>query len=451
MIQQKKLKVYRIDDLDKISQLKSLSPQEIFDMKVVGSILPFKVNNYVLEELIDWNNIPEDPIYKLVFFNKDMISENHYKEVSDALKNQYSSDRISEIINNIRIQLNPHPSGQITKNVPFNNGETIAGIQHKYKETCLVFPSAGQTCHSYCSFCFRWPQFSNIKSLKFSTARSSQFLEYIKEHKEITDILFTGGDPMTMSAIGLNNFIDPILQPGFEHIKSIRIGTKSLSYWPYRFVTDTDSDQILRIFEKIVLSGKNLAIMAHFNHWREMSNDITRIAIRKIQNTGALIRTQSPILKYINDNPNVWINLWNEQVKMGCIPYYMFIERNTGASKYFSIPLFEAYNIFKEAYQNISGLGRTVRGPSMSATFGKVIIEGIREISGDEVFVLSYLQARVPEKCKQPFFAKYDKKATWFDDLEPAMSSEKQFFNEDLSNHVSEDIHSEQDLRLVQP
>ena len=75
----------------------------------------------------------------------------------------------------------------------------VRGIQHKYKETVLVFPTGGQTCHAYCTFCFRWAQFIGDNDLKFATDESKRFQEYIKQHKEITDVLFTGGDPMVMS------------------------------------------------------------------------------------------------------------------------------------------------------------------------------------------------------------------------------------------------------------
>jgi len=103
--------------------------------------------------------------------------------------------------------------------------------------------------------------------------------------------------------------------------------------------------------------------------------------------------------------------------------------RDTGAQHYFEVPLVKALEIFKEAYQRVSGLSRTVRGPSMSATQGKVQILGVSEINGEKVFVLQFLQARNPQGVMQPFFAKYDSKATWLDDLKPAFGP-KFFFEE---------------------
>ena len=78
---------------------------------------------------------------------------------------------------------------------------------------------------------------------------------------------------------------------------------------------------------------------------------------------------------------SIWeVIKWQTQINMGMIPYYMFIERDTGARAHFELPLVETWEIFQKAYQQVSGLGRTVRGPSMSATPGKVQILGMTEI-----------------------------------------------------------------------
>ena len=74
----------------------------------------------------------------------------------------------------------------------------------------------------------------------------------------------------------------------------------------------------------------------------------------------------------------------------------MFVERDTGARNYFEVPLDRACEIFQEAYRTVSGLDRTVRGPSMSASPGKVVVEGIARVGDQKVFVLKFIQARDP-------------------------------------------------------
>jgi KamA family protein len=352
--------------------------------------------------------------------------------MASLILNDAPRNEIREAANEIRMQLNPHPADQKTLNVPALDGEVLAGLQHKYRETVLFFPAAGQTCHAYCTFCFRWAQFVGMQDMRFASKEADGLKEYVQRHPEVTNILFTGGDPMVMKTHKFQAYVDPLLDPSLEHLHSIRIGTKSVAYWPQRFVTDPDADDLLRYFERIVDSGRSVAIMAHYNHYRELDTPMAREAVRRIRDTGAVIRSQSPLLRYINDSPSVWELMWREQVRLGIIPYYMFVERDTGAKEYFKIPLARALKIFREAHRHISGLGRTVRGPSMSATPGKVEVTGITEVNGEKVFVLRFLQGRSAEWVGKPFFAKFDPEATWLNELKPAFGASEFFYEAEL-------------------
>ncbi|HSB50704.1 MAG TPA: hypothetical protein VLC72_05195, partial [Nitrosopumilaceae archaeon] len=111
---------------------------------------------------------------------------------------------------------------------------------------------------------------------------------------------------------------------------------------------------------------------------------------------------------------------------------------------YFGIPLVKAYEIFRNAYKQVSGLARTVRGPSMSATPGKVHLLGVSKINGKKVIVLRFLQGRNPDWVQIPFFAKYDEKAIWLDELKPAFSS-KFFFEDELNQKYADARKLERD------
>jgi len=423
-----KYQAYTIRNFLGLAQIKNFTEEEKFNIEVVGHVLPFKSNNYVVEELIDWNDVPNDPIFILTFPQKAMLKSHHFEKMANSLKDGSSKELIKETADRIRWELNPHPAGQIEHNVPSFEGKMLLGIQHKYNETVLLFPSQGQTCHAYCSFCFRWPQFVGIDELKFATRETELLVQYVHEHPEVSDVLITGGDPLIMKTNTIGTYINALLDANIPHLKTIRIGTKALGYWPYRFLTDSDASDLLALFERVTQTGRHLAIMAHFNHPRELKTDSVRAAILEIQKTGAQIRTQSPLLAHINDKPEIWAEMWKEQVNLGCIPYYMFIARDTGAQHYFSVSLVRAWKIFREAYRSVSGLARTVRGPSMSAMPGKIQIMGVNEIEGEKVFVLQFLQGRNPEWVLRPFFARYDEKAAWFDELRPAFGENKFFF-----------------------
>lgn len=427
--QNPKYRPYGLNNFRQISQINRLTNEQIFNLEVVARVLPFRTNNYVIDELIDWNNIPNDPLYILNFLQKDMLKKHHYDRVAALMESGADEDLIAQVANQIREELDPHPAGQLTKNRPTLKGNLLPGVQHKYRETMLFFPTQGQTCHAYCTFCFRWPQFIGIKDYKFAMSEIKPVIKYIRKHPDITDILFTGGDPLFMKTKILEGYIDALLQADLPNLRSIRIGSKTLSYWPYRFLTDNDADALLALFEKIVSNGIHLAIMAHFNHPRELSTNAVELAISRIRQTGAQIRAQSPVLNHINNDPDLWASMWQRQVELGIIPYYMFIARNTGAQHYFSIPLEEAWKVFGKAYQQVSGLARTVRGPVMSCNPGKVQVLGISEIMNEKVFVLRALQHRNPKHVMKPFYAKYDPQAIWFNQLKPAFGEEKFFFD----------------------
>lgn len=426
-----KFKVYTEKHLDQISQLDSLPSQLRHDIRVVARILPFRVNQYVLDTLIDWDDAETDPMFLLTFPQKDMLEPAAFNRMAKLIKSGADTKTINALATQIRQDLNPHPAGQMELNVPMLDDEPLGGMQHKYHETVLFFPSQGQVCHSYCTFCFRWAQFVGDKSIRFSSAESDGLYTYLKRHKEVSDLLLTGGDPMVMKTHHLKYYIEPLLDRSLHHVQTLRIGSKALTYWPHRFVTDEDADELLRLLERLVRAGKHVAFMAHFNHWRELESYMTRRAIQRIRNTGAEIRCQGPLLDKINNDPLVWSRLWREQVRLGMIPYYMFVERDTGARRYFEVPLARALEVYQTAYQSVSGLARTVRGPSMSASPGKVQVQGITEINNEKVFLLRFLQGRNEAWTQQPFFAEFDENATWLDHLKPAFGADRFFFEEE--------------------
>jgi KamA family protein len=415
-------RAYSAKHLDQLTARAGLSEADRLAVRAVAAVLPFRTNDYVIERLIDWSAAPDDPIYRLVFPQADMLPAEDIGPIADMIAQGAPDRQIAAAARAIRVRLNPHPAGQLLLNVPAMSDEPLPGVQHKYPETVLVFPKQGQTCHAYCTYCFRWAQFVGEPELKMATDDMTRVTSYLRVHEEVTSVLITGGDPMIMGASMLRKYIEPLLSPELEHIESIRIGTKSLAYWPQRFVTDPDADDTLRLFEEVRATGKTLALMAHFSHPRELEPHQVSAAVARIRSAGALIRTQAPLIRTINDCAETWQTMWRAHLRLGMVPYYMFVERDTGPQGYFAVPLARAAEIFRDAYSSVSGLCRTVRGPSMSATPGKVCVDGVTEIMGQKVFALHMIQARDPSLVGRPFFAQFDPEAVWLSDLRPAFA-----------------------------
>ena len=414
------------DALFRLPQANRLPEETRIALSIVSKVLPFRVNTHVTSTLIDWDNVPEDPIFRLVFPAVDMLSPADFAWIRRLTENGAPQSEILSAVSAIRDRLNPHPSGQREHNVPELDGHPIAGFQHKYRETVLYFPARGQTCHAYCTFCFRWAQFVGDASLKFASKESAVLKRYLEAHPDVTDVLFTGGDPMIMSSDHLSELIEPLLVPELEHVTSFRIGTKSLTYWPQRFVTDPDADDFLRLVERVANAGRNVAIMVHVNHWRELDNPIAHEAIRRLRDAGAVLRSQGPLLKGINDDPLVWARNWTEQVRLGIVPYYMFVERDTGPRHYFEVPLRRALDIYRDAVSMVSGLARSARGPVMSADPGKVEVLDVQVGAERTRYLLQFLQARDVSRVRRPFWAEGDKDATWFTQLTVSGPSQRE-------------------------
>ena len=207
-------RAYGVHNFRKIPQIERLTDAQRFDIEVVGQVLPFKVNNFVIDQLIDWEAVPDDPLFVLTFPQRGMLRPEHYDEIAGLLHDDADTAAVRDAADRIRLRLNPDPSGQLQHNVPLLDGEALPGMQHKYQQTVLFFPSQGQTCHAYCSFCFRWPQFTGMSERRFASREVEQLVAYVGAHPEVSDVLFTGGDPLVMSAQHLGEYVDALLDAG---------------------------------------------------------------------------------------------------------------------------------------------------------------------------------------------------------------------------------------------
>lgn len=224
-------------------------------IQVVSAVLPFRTNSHVVDRLIDWSAVPDDPRFRLNFPQPEMLDPEAYAAVARALDGG-DRDRLAAVVGVVRESLNPHPAGPLDRNVPLLDGRPLPGAQHEYPETLLWFPAAGQTCHADCTFCFRRPQFVGEPSMRFGAKDHESLVGYLALHREVTDVLLTGGDPMVMATRTLARSVDPLLEDArLDHVQTIRIGTKPLADRPQRFVTDPDADDLLGLFRRVIAGG----------------------------------------------------------------------------------------------------------------------------------------------------------------------------------------------------
>jgi L-lysine 2,3-aminomutase len=402
---------FTAEDLDGLTTRAGLAPGQRLGIRAAAAVLGFRTTSYVTSELIDWSAAPDDPIYRMVFPDEEMLPGTEIARIADMLRRQVPAERIAAAARRARASL---PGDH----APSCSQKILPGAYRTGRDTVLILPARRQPTRPYGISRFDGAPLSRRPG-RVMTARGVQRLaRCLISHPEVRSVQFAGDDLLTLAQQELRSYLEPLLH--LDQLESIEIDTSALAYWPHRFLTDPDADDTLRLFSQVTASGKALALMARFCHPRQLEPRPAADAVRRIQGTGAVIRTQGPLIGTVNDTPSAWAAMWRTQVRMGMVPHVMVIEPAIGTKGKFTVPLARAQAIFAAAYANVTGLARTVRGPVMPAGPGTVCLAGIAGIGTQKVFVLHFTQASDPDLIGQPLFAAFDPQAACFTDLKPA-------------------------------
>ncbi|MCX6696945.1 MAG: KamA family radical SAM protein [Methanoregula sp.] len=352
-----------ISELDNLVGLGSTYRKK---METVTDLFPFRANEYYLS-LIDWKD-GHDPLKSIVIPD------------SRELKTGGSSD--------------PSCEKDYTKK---------PGLQHKYDQTGLLLLT--DVCGGICRFCFRKRLFMSCE--RETVKDVSDNIEYIREHKEITNVLLTGGDPLTLETRNLESVLQQLRE--IPHINIIRIGSKMLAYNPYRILNDQN---LLYVLSRYSTPEKRIYLMAHFNHPRELT-DVSIQAAEALRNAGVIVVNQTPILNGINNNPETLTTLFRRLSFAGISPYYVFQCRPTTGNHFFQVPVERSYEIIQQAWQTCSGLAKRARFVMSHAT-GKIEIVGK---TANHVF-MRYHQAADKADIGKMLVFRSNPLARWFDDYQ---------------------------------
>jgi len=352
--------------LIKIEQLEQLSEQEKIRLKEVTEKFPFRSNEYYLS-LINWYDA-DDPIRKII------IPHSHELEKWGRLD----------------------PSDE-------NNYTIIPGLEHKYHSTALLLVS--NVCDGICRYCFRKRVFRDTQSTYLHDPAAA--IQYIKEHKEITNILLTGGDPFVLETSKLDNIVRQLRE--IEHVQIIRIGTKMPAFNPHRIIKEP---ALLEMISNYSTEQKKIYIMTHFVHPRELT-DAAAKSINMLQNAGALLANQTPLIRDVNSDPEVLAELLGKLSFIGAVPYYIFQCRPATGNKAYTVPVEKGYEIVEQAKSLVSGLAKRARY-TMSHTTGKIEILGKTK----EFVYFKYHRAADDQDSGRFMVFKSNPNAYWFDDYD---------------------------------
>ncbi len=354
----------KLEYVRSLTDVKGLSEEEKRELEKVTEKYTFYSNNYYLS-LINWED-PDDPIRKIII---PSTTELHGEGALD-------------------------PSNE-SKFTP------ARGLEHKYGPTALILMS--RACGGVCRFCFRKRIF--MADNQDAIPDLSAAMNYLRDHKEINNVLLSGGDPLVLPTTYLKRILAQIYR--MEHIKFVRIGTKIPVYNPYRILEDPSLSDLVSRFSK---SERKLYIITDINHPRELTPQALS-ALNQLMKNGAILANQTPILKGINDSKDILIELFNKLTAVGIPPYYVFQCRPTVGNADFAIPIEKGYRMFEEAKAAVSGLAKRARF-IISHTSGKVEVAALT----DEYIIFKYHNAAHQENDSRVMIFRRNPEALWLDD-----------------------------------
>lgn len=216
----------------------------------------------------------------------------------------------------------------------------VPGLLHKYRNRALLLVKGG--CAVNCRYCFRrhFPYSDNQ-----GNKRNWQgALDYIQDHPELDEIIFSGGDPLMAKDPELDWLITAL--EAIPHIKRLRIHSRLPVVIPAR-ITDTLCGRLAR-------SRLQVLLVNHINHAREIDDDV-RAAMAQLKAAGVTLLNQSVLLRGVNNNAHTLAQLSNALFDAGILPYYLHVLDKVQGAAHFMVTDNEARSIMRELLTLVSG------------------------------------------------------------------------------------------------
>jgi len=282
-----------IDDLKKIMKL---SEKEIMALNNLRSRLPLRITPYFTSMI--YNTKPSHPLRRNVVPVVEELLVTR-SEQSDPLHEEAYSP--------------------------------VRGIVHRYPDRVLF--TVTQVCSNYCRYCTRSHSVGRLDRLGKQDFEKA--FNYISYHKEVRDVLISGGDPLTLTDEMLDYILSNIRK--IEHVEIIRIGTRAPVVLPQRITSGLIN--ILRKYHPLFIS-------LHFSHPLEITEECEK-ACNKLADGGFPLGSQTVLLKGINDSVPVMKELMHKLLKMRIRPYYLYQCDLIPGSRHFRTTVAKGLEIIK--------------------------------------------------------------------------------------------------------
>ncbi|MBN1552177.1 KamA family radical SAM protein [bacterium] len=235
----------------------------------------------------------------------------------------------------------------------------VPGLLHKYSNRVLVLLT--QTCAVHCRFCFRRHALkNNLKTML--PANLEKIADYIRVHKEVSEVILSGGDPLTLASEAIDHTLR--LFSGIPHIRTFRIHTKIPAVLPERITKD-----LIEILSRY----KTMWIVTHFNHPYELTSQVIEVCAAMI-NHGLPLLNQTVLLKNVNDNVDTLRDLFLGLIQLRIKPYYLHLLDAVAGASHFGVEEMKAVNLLKMLNKNLPGYAVPVLVKEIPGRSGKTPI-----------------------------------------------------------------------------
>lgn len=212
-------------------------------------------------------------------------------------------------------------------------------LLQKYEKRALVLATGA--CAMHCRFCFRKKFPYEVETKGFDRE-----IETIQQDTTLEEIILSGGDPLSLSDQTLQQLFTALTP--IAHVKRIRFHTRFPIGIPERI-----DNSFLSV---LASSPKQIIFVIHCNHPRELDADVLA-ALKKIQKLGIPVLNQAVLLRGVNDQEDILLELVNFLINSGIIPYYLHLNDLVSGSTHFDVPQARGEELIAYLQRQLSGYG----------------------------------------------------------------------------------------------
>jgi len=216
----------------------------------------------------------------------------------------------------------------------------VPSITHRYPDRVLFLTTS--QCSMYCRFCTRKRKVGDSDKISMKFIQNG--LDYIRAHPEIRDVILSGGDPLMLTDYMLEKVLKGLRD--IPHVEIIRLGTKMPCVLPQRITPK---------FIEMIKQYHPIYVNTHFNHPWECTPEAKK-ACDMLADAGCPVGNQAVLMKGVNDDPDVMLELMRKLLAMRVRPYYIYQADITKSANHFRTPISKGLEIMDKLRGHTSGL-----------------------------------------------------------------------------------------------